>query len=290
MNRSYSGHDQDFSPYDDEYRGFDISDDDSGRGPLILLLALGVLLIFAGVVWNTYRQGVRPVAGGLPVIGETNTDFKRQPAERGGVEVAGQDVGFYDLMDGGDAAGVQKASVANPVALRRESPTLAGAPEKPVPSEDTQEELIVPSKAAPIEFAEGLDTREPAKAGTEPYKTASLKPTPLGSPPQSSTISELPDPVRNVPSRFASAGEFQVQLLASRSESGARDAWAAIKKNEPDLFKGADLHIQMADLGARGIFYRLRLGAFETRDAAKAFCVDVKKTGKDCIVVAKATA
>jgi hypothetical protein len=60
MTRSTKAQDYDFGPYEDEYRGFDIRDDDSGRGPLILVLALGVLLIFAGVVWNTYRQGVRP--------------------------------------------------------------------------------------------------------------------------------------------------------------------------------------------------------------------------------------
>ena len=65
MSRAKSEPDYDFGPYEDEYRGFEIRDDETGRGPLTLVLALGVLLIFAGVVWNTYRQGcVRQKADG----------------------------------------------------------------------------------------------------------------------------------------------------------------------------------------------------------------------------------
>ena len=31
------------SPFEDDYRGFDIRDDETARGPLILALAIGVL-------------------------------------------------------------------------------------------------------------------------------------------------------------------------------------------------------------------------------------------------------
>jgi hypothetical protein len=85
MSRAKNAPDYDFGPYEDEYRGFEIRDDESGRGPLILVLALGVLLIFAGVVWNTYRQGVRSTEGGLPVIASDDAPYKRSPDERGGV-------------------------------------------------------------------------------------------------------------------------------------------------------------------------------------------------------------
>ncbi len=79
MSRAPREPEYDFGPYEDEYRGFEIRDDETGRGPLILVLALGVLLIFAGVVWNTYRQGVRPTQGGLPVIASDTAPYKRSP-------------------------------------------------------------------------------------------------------------------------------------------------------------------------------------------------------------------
>ncbi len=286
MSRSISGSDPDFGPYDDEYRGFEIRDDDSGRGPLILLLALGVLLIFAGVVWNTYRQGVRPTQGGLPVIGESSVDFKRAPDSRGGLEVAEQDTGYYDLMDGGDSSRPKTVAMSNPPAIRRQSPTLAGAPETGAPPNEVVEPSV--TKPAPVEFAEGLDSRVPPKADAGEVKTAALGPVAITEGRETSIPeASLPPPTR-VASKFSNTGTFQVQLLASRSDTAARAAWDKIKASSPALYNGAELMVQRADLGAKGIFYRVRLGSFQTREAAKSFCDDVKNTGKDCIVVAKA--
>ncbi|MCF6329072.1 MAG: SPOR domain-containing protein [Henriciella sp.] len=287
MSRVSDGSDYDFGPYEDEYRGFEIRDDDSGRGPLILVLALGVLLIFAGVVWNTYRQGVRPTQGGLPVIASDDAPYKRAPDERGGLEVAGQDSGFYGQMDGlGDPALTQKTSVRSPVAIRRTPPTLSGAPS------DLPQIVDTVVAEAPVRSAalDGLDDREPAATKTEPVQTASLKPIDLT--PHRQTLADVaplpPEPVMAA-SRFASTGAYQVQLMAVRSEVAAQSAWSKVKSRSPDLFRGAKLNIQRADLGAKGVYFRLRIGSFETRETAKAFCTDVKAAGKDCIVVAKAS-
>jgi len=48
---------------------------------------------------------------------------------------------------------------------------------------------------------------------------------------------------------------------------------------------GTEKRVQRADLGARGVFYRLQVGAFDTRDNASAFCNHLKSRGGDCIVV-----
>ena len=136
MSRGRGEPDYDFGPYEDEYRGFEIRDDETGRGPLILVLALGVLLIFAGVVWNTYRQGVRPTEGGLPVIASQDAPYKRSPDERGGVEVPGQDMAYYGSMDDMGDPAVQKAAANNPLDIRRRSPALAGGPSEDATASD----------------------------------------------------------------------------------------------------------------------------------------------------------
>ena len=280
MSRVSEGPDYDFGPYEDEYRGFAIGDDETGRGPLILVLALGVLLIFAGVVWNTYRQGVRPSEGGLLVIAADEAPYKRAPDERGGLEVAGQENGFYGQMDGlGDPAIVERASVRNPVNIRRETPVLSGGPSDLPPVEDET------APAAPVRSAalDGLDVRNPAESEVEPVRTASLQPVDLSPP------ATRPVQTRALASRFVAGGTYQVQLMAVRSEAAAQSEWRKAKNRAPDLYHGANLDIQRADLGARGVFYRLRVGTFDSRDVAKGFCTDVKATGKDCIVVAKAT-
>lgn len=275
MSRAQNGPDYDFGPYEDEYRGFEIRDDDSGRGPLILILALGVLLIFAGVVWNTYRQGVRPAEGGLPVIASDDAPYKRSPDERGGLEVAGQDKGYYDSMDGlGDPA-MQQAAARDPVDIRRRAtPTLEGGPLPPIEqSEDT----------SATELADASEpTVEPA-SDDQQIRIAAVQPV---------TPTERPQaPAVSAPSvsRFAAGGAYQVQLAALRSETAAQTAWTGLQDSAPDLFAGAKLDIQRADLGARGVFYRLRVGTFSDRAAAKGFCEDVKAAGKDCMVVAKAS-
>lgn len=284
MSRSERGPDYDFGPYEDEYRGFDIRDDETGRGPLILVLALGVLLIFAGVVWNTYRQGVRSTEGGLPVIASDDGPYKRAPDERGGLEVAGQDKAYYDSMDGlGDPA-VQKTAARNPVDIRRRDPVLAGGPSK-VPAIEEERE------APRIRYAEAEDVDSPPEE-TQPIQIAVARTPVLAEemPPVTGAPEiAIPNQSATVSSRFSTTGTYQVQLSALRSEDAARSAWTRLQNTAPDLFTGATLDIQRADLGARGVFYRLRVGTFADRDAAKGFCADVKAAGKDCMVVAKAT-
>lgn len=274
MSRAQNGPDYDFGPYEDEYRGFEIRDDDSGRGPLILILALGVLLIFAGVVWNTYRQGVRPAEGGLPVIASDEAPYKRSPDERGGLEVAGQDKGYYDSMDGlGDPA-VQQAAARDPIDIRRRAqPMLDGGPLPPIEADEAPANIV---------YAEADPAPEPA--ADEPEITiAAVQPVTRTAPPV------VPEVNAQTTARFATNGAYQVQLAALRSESAAQSAWTGLLDSAPDLFTGAKLDIQRADLGARGVFYRLRIGTFADRAAAKGFCADVKAAGKDCMVVAKAS-
>lgn len=289
MSRVSDGPDYDFGPYEDEYRGFTIRDDETGRGPLILVLALGVLLIFAGVVWNTYRQGVRPTEGGLPIIASDSAPYKRAPEERGGLTVAGQDNGFYGQMDGmGDPAS-SKVSVRNPAEIRRGTPTLAGAPVEPsdLPPIGDPVETATPVRTATLDAP---DNRSLTTGENGEIKVAALQPMNLKPRQEPTTRVETPPAiVDTVASRFSAEGNYLVQLLAVRSEDNARAEWNKFKARDPNLYSGAHLHIQRADLGAKGVFYRLRVGAFETRAAAAGFCADVKAAGKDCIVVAKAT-
>ena len=277
MSRASREPDYEFGPYEDEYRGFEIRDDETGRGPLILVLALGVLLIFAGVVWNTYRQGVRSAESGLPIIASDTGPYKRSPDARGGVEVAGQDKAYYDSMDGlGDPA-VQKTAARNPLDIRRRDPQLQGGPQ-PAPPEAEE--------APPIIYGEATTTAPVPQTRTP--QIANVQPSPQPVMPSLETVEVESMPAITAPSRFAAAGSYQVQLSALRSQDAAQSAWAQLQSSAPDLFKGANLDIQRADLGAKGVFYRLRVGSFPNREAAKGFCADVKAAGKDCMVVAKA--
>ncbi|MBI1260096.1 MAG: hypothetical protein GC184_00065 [Rhizobiales bacterium] len=81
----------------------------------------------------------------------------------------------------------------------------------------------------------------------------------------------------------ASGGAYVVQLLALRDEASAKTAWAGLVKKQPSL-AGHALDIEKADLGDKGVYYRVRAAGFETKSAAASFCGALKANGQDCIV------
>ncbi|MBA3067151.1 MAG: hypothetical protein FP825_01560 [Hyphomonas sp.] len=262
-----SSHGEDYAPFDDDYRGFDVREEETARGPLILTLAVGVLLIFGAVVWNTYRQGVRPDGEGLPSVLAEAEPFKQVPADPGGLSVPNTDKRFYDEMD---------ATARDPV--------------------------IEPPPSAPLELAGagvlsgGEPTqlrRGPAEPVTELTETpaapaAEIAPRPLPaavSPPVPETAPAAEPQGPHARFAFTPDGSFLVQIAALRSEEAAETAWKRVTNSAPELYFGATKIIQRADLGSEGVFYRLRVGAFADRSEASAFCDAIKEAGANCIVV-----
>ena len=81
----------------------------------------------------------------------------------------------------------------------------------------------------------------------------------------------------------ATGGNWQIQLIASKNKAAVEKAWADLS-NRYALLKSYNHEIQTSDLGAQGIFYRLRAGAFADKNAASAACATLKKQGlNDCI-------
>jgi len=184
-------------------------------------------------------------------------------------------------MDGlGDPA-MQKTAARNPIDIRRREQVLAGGPSQTV---DASEPQTLPPVTDPVP---GTSIAESAPESA-PIQIASVQTVPERVSPAIVDVAEDVVPTTVATSRFASNGSFQVQLSALRSREAAESAWSRMQSSAPDLFVGANLDIQRADLGAKGVFYRLRVGTFPNREAAKGFCADVKAAGKDCMVVARA--
>jgi hypothetical protein len=262
------------SPFEDDYRGFDIRDDETARGPLILALAIGVLLVFGAVVWNTYRQGVRSNGGGLPSVIADAQPYKRIPDERGGLEVRDTDKRFYDQMDaseripdlasldGGDGSDMLQGGP--PIDLRPTDDEVDGSdPDNGMPNSVADEVAELADLSRPDR---GIDSEAPA--------------------PMPAPRAPLPPP-REVSPQFAfsEGGQYLVQVAAFRTQDAAEAAWRKSASEHPNLYRGAGKRIQRADLGAKGVFYRLRVGGFSQKTEADAFCDALKAEGDNCIVV-----
>ena len=75
-----------------------------------------------------------------------------------------------------------------------------------------------------------------------------------------------------------------VQLASQRSEAEARQTAAALVSRFGPLFGGANMEVQRVDLGAKGIYYRVRVPANSLQDA-NSMCNNVKAAGGDCFTM-----
>ena len=82
----------------------------------------------------------------------------------------------------------------------------------------------------------------------------------------------------------AARQDYMVQLAASRSRALARGVYARLQSEYDDLLGRRDPFILRVDLGDRGIFYRVNVAGFASKEAADNFCADLKKRGQDCLV------
>ncbi len=81
------------------------------------------------------------------------------------------------------------------------------------------------------------------------------------------------------------AGDYFVQLASVKSDDSARKEWLRLRKAHAELFGDLALDVQRADLGDRGIFYRIRTGPFPNRATAQDMCAQIKAAKLACLVV-----
>lgn len=138
-------------------------------------------------------------------------------------------------------------------------------------------DAVPPAAESPRAPSQGLTDSAPPAVAPKPLAAA-------GGPSSAPTV---PAPSTNANFAIVRNGPYMAQIAALRSEDAANAEWAKVSRLAPDLFAAAQKDIQRADLGAKGIFYRLRAGSFASRDAADAFCDQVQASGSGCIVAAR---
>ncbi len=79
---------------------------------------------------------------------------------------------------------------------------------------------------------------------------------------------------------------YRIQFASYRTAAKAKAAWAKIMKAHGAIVDGLPPHTQRADLGQRGVYFRVQAGNFKTAGAARLICVKLKAKRQDCIIVA----
>lgn len=198
----------------------------------------------------------------------------------GGVIVA------MSLNDGGgDVAPIAPEIAAVPPATPQ-----ATAPAAP---QAAPEPATEPAPAAEPEIAAGPEEMPAAEAETEAAAAAAAAPETETAEAEAAPEALVPAPAAPTAAPAApaataaapaSGGAFVVQLAAVREEAAAKSAYAALQKKHPALLGGHALDVERADLGDKGIFYRVRAAGFDSKAAATTTCGKLKSAGQDCLV------
>jgi len=80
------------------------------------------------------------------------------------------------------------------------------------------------------------------------------------------------------------AAGTRLQLGSLRSEDAARQEWERIKRKNSDLLGSLSATPVRADLGDKGIYYRIQAGPIADPAAAERICGELKQRSIGCIL------
>jgi len=166
--------------------------------------------------------------------------------------------------------------------VRLETENITDTP-APVPEIKTTTEPSA-EKLAIIKLVEDsvAENTTPAVSAKVPAVIPRRKP-----PPPSTRVASASVPTTSAPttSTRASVGGYVIQIAAFRSQEEALSRYALLKRRHSSLLRPYTSFVQRADLGDRGVYYRLRLGPIDGKDRASTLCRSLLSAGeKDCLV------
>lgn len=259
-----------------------LEDEEGGstRSPLFVILTALVLTAFGAVIYVAYQQGkTQGDRGAPPIIAAEKGPIRVQPENPGGVTVPDQDKLIYERIAGANPEPAESGLAAPPeVPQDLPQPAMTAAA-------DDEAGLETPGAAEEGDTALALDaaTAAPSAAQIAAEKAAKQQAAAL-----TSEIEQIDPGAADAAAQTAAAtsGAFVVQIGAFKEDAEAAGQWQTFKKRNTDLTGALKPDIKRVDLGAKGIWYRLRVGPFETKQNAVAFCEVVKTRGGGCNVTA----
>lgn len=255
--------------------------EDNKRGAVLLMGAAAVVGVFGLVVWNAYREGVRPQDANTAPLLETSGSFKSKPEESAETKSAAEQASVFEQVE------APRPNIEPTPEVRPEAPpveTAAAPPPKPV---ETKPAEVKPAVAKAATAATPPKAAEAKPADVKPAETKPVQAAVAPAPKAEAPISLTPkaEPAAFKPA-FATGGKYAVQIAAAGSEAAAIGEWNKHVKFSPELFSAAERFVVQAEVNGKTV-YRLRAGSFASAGDADAFCGAFKAKGGACFRVAK---
>lgn len=167
---------------------------------------------------------------------------------------------------------------------------MAPPPEEAVSVQPIEQFLDEPALEAPVAVETPPDSSSLAMAAPRPRPSApppspSTSGTPSG--PPSGPPSGLSAEARDAQSLLmgAAADGYAIQLGSVRSRQEANVEWERLRRSHTDILGGLRPTVLEADLGQRGMYFRLRAGPITSQNSARQLCNSLVDRKVPCIVV-----
>ncbi|MEZ5921087.1 MAG: SPOR domain-containing protein [Parvularculaceae bacterium] len=281
--------------FEEELQEFDAEEGDDERGLSgLIVLAMGVLMLtaLASIVFVAYKYGVKTgkTQNETPYVAADPEPLKieNSVADNASDAASGREV--YDSLGGaaGDETQVIATTPEEPVARDATDPIAAIASGEGASNDGDSAVADRIAELARADEAMNSDATPKANvpaADINTPQTPSVKPEPK--PATTATPASAPASMPKPASANPASGSYLVQVGAFRSQVEADGQWSKLQSKLGDYVSGKGPDVEVADLGAKGVYYRLRIGPFTTADDAKTYCVGLKDRGTDCLVKKK---
>jgi cell division protein FtsN len=276
-----------YEPSDDVHV-FDGSEDDEdtegSRLPLLIVIALFVLASFGGVVWLAYQKGVASgrteprtlvaESGPAKVPGD-NSDGTQTPYK--GLKIYEQPAP-NESYDGTAVENTAPAGATQDGTVQDNAPPAsAGPPLRAAETGQPAHAETKPSKPAPSEAAAAAPPKRTQTVAST--AAASTAPAP---PPEARTAQDVT--IADAAPAAPAAGAYLLQIGSYKSAAEADASWHAFSAKHAALVGGYSSNVKMADLGDKGVWYRLRIGPFSDKASANALCEKIEADGGNCFL------
>ena len=274
-----------------DFYGYQVDDADDGFPLLAIVLGgLAIFLALTVIVYLAYTKGVQDGQRNLPPLVMADREpVKVMPEKKPTDDLAQRDLSIYRSME------AQKPAASEPaVSTPAPDAELGDGSLESLYAEERSANDDISADMPSVMVDDGADglaeldaflgdasLSEPPAAEKDPLPpipaevNVARNPTPVAA----------PDPEPAAPAVITSADSNHiVQISASRSVAQASANYANLRKKFPDMLKNREPLVQRADLGEKGIFFRLGIGGFASRADATSFCTSLKDKGQDCLV------
>jgi hypothetical protein len=209
-------------------------------------MILGVMALFAGGLWFAYHEGTKhPNVAAVTSSTTDSVPLIRADPAPVKIKPDPSKIGGMDIPD-------------------KDNP-LYGAR----PGSQLVEKILPPPEA-------------PGPRPTAPPPPVAVPPAAVAPPP----VAAVPKPVTKPgPLQTTMPDGVRVQLASLRSPDAARDEWVRLKRDNPDLLGKLTAVAVRADLGERGIYYKIEAGPLPSKDAASRLCSQMRQRDLDCQLV-----